>query len=102
MRVLTLSVVVKLTVADDEGDAKDAEDDALGVREALADGENVTTETVAERDITEDEVIDGDTAGVSVCETDRVSLDVSESSGDNEGDNEVDLVGAALRLVVGE
>jgi hypothetical protein len=71
-RVLTLSVVVKLMVADDESDATDAEKDALGVGEALADGENVTTDAVAERDITEDKVPDGDTIGVNVCETDRV------------------------------
>jgi hypothetical protein len=73
-RELDVSEALKVNKVVGEKDPKDAEKDALGVRDAEFDADCVAMEADADRDVKEVNEIDGDTVGVDDFETDRVSL----------------------------
>jgi hypothetical protein len=72
------------------------------VNDALFEADDDATEADAERDKSDDRDPDNVTVGVDVCETERVSLEVSECSDESVADADGDLEVRELRVEVGE
>ena len=102
MRALPVSELVELMTAEDVKEAADAEKEALDVTDALLDADNDAIEPVAEREKSEDNDPDNVTVGVDVCETERVSLNVSECSDESVADADGDREMRELCVEVGE